>query len=295
MSGRRSALLSAVLGEDNLEQLYRLKGISLRPKVNHHVFEDGTTRIWGGEKYRSVLFEKRMVERFNQVLREEGIHAVMEYCGRWKYPQLVNGYIPAASIWKVEGDTRLDEFRTALELHLEPHLKERKVEKILNAFYYQSGYLVGQLLQLMHRSGQSWSCDSSRSNAHPGNVVLYRTAEDKAALGLVDFDASCDSNDFSPAKLRRVQQKDLVDFVDWLYHPEPGSLPLIYQGLGKESWDDRRKSGFDSYYGHLYLFHQGMNTLEKALHDGYKSKKKGITAEVELGDIWEIIKEVREK
>ncbi|MBI2667037.1 hypothetical protein HYX13_05480, partial [Candidatus Woesearchaeota archaeon] len=222
-SGRRSVLYSSNFSPlvDETE-LYRIKGVSLRPRNPQvNVFEDGTISIYGGQKLRNVIYERRMSRRFNRVLCEEGITPVMEYCGMWKYPVLAKGYRPAASIWKVEGDTRIDEFRTAVELRLENRLKEAKVKKLLNSFYYQTGYIVGQLLELMHRSGQSWSCDSGRTNAHMGNVVIYRVAEDTAKIGLVDFDASCDLKDFSKAKLKEVQKKDLTDLVNYIHNPEP--------------------------------------------------------------------------
>lgn len=297
MSGRRSALCSDYREEKEglQERLYRFKGITFRARAQYQLQQDGTFWIWGGEKYSNVLYERNMSQRFNLILREEGITPVMVYAGMWKYPQRVKGYRPAASIWEVQGDTRLDEFRTAVELHLEQRLKEAgragvKVQKALNSFYYQSGYVVGQLLNLMHRSGQSWSCDSDRTNAHPGNVVLYRIAKDRAALGLVDFDASCDSNDFSKDKLRKVQEKDLTDFVGWLYRPEPMSLPLPYLRFEVEN-GGRQSDPWE----HLKIFPQGMATLEKGLLRGYQSKSRRLSTEIDLGPLWQEVMKARER
>ncbi len=293
MSGRRSALYANSIASQGF---FRMKGVSLRPaKPQSVVHEDGTFWIWGGEKYTNVLYERNMSQRFNLLLREEGITPVMVYAGMWKYPEKVKRYRSAASLWEVEGDTRLDEFRTAVELHLEQGLKEKgkasaRTKKILNSFYSQCGYVVGQLLNLMHRSGQSWSCDSDRTNAHLGNVVLWRVSKDKAALGLVDFDASCDSNDFSKDKLRKVQEKDLTDFVGWLYRPEPMSLPLTYLSFEVEN-GGRQSDPWE----HLKIFPQGMATLEKSLLRGYQNKSRRLSTEIDLGPLWQEVMKTRER
>lgn len=210
-SGWRSVLVN------DSGTLYKLKGVSLDPKnpkvinFNRREFE-----VFGGQPTQSAEFEKQMSDRFNTVLRNEGIDLLMTCEGYWHYPTKVKGESFSASIIKVEGDTRLDEFMFLIENLFNKKLpdgrysrnseKERAVINITH-LYSDMGFIVGQLKSLMDRSGQTWSCDNERSNAHVGNMILYN-GTGKVKLGFGDFDASCDANDFSESELIELQKRE---------------------------------------------------------------------------------------
>ncbi|MEK6974136.1 MAG: hypothetical protein AABW41_02790 [Nanoarchaeota archaeon] len=199
-SGYRSSLVY----DPTTKKLYRLKGISLNPE-NPEIkrFEDGFFWIIGGQKLSNVETEREMSDAFNKVLGNHGIEPVMEYRGLWKFSRPEKGSRkiretrPAASIYEVLGDTRLDEFMLIFENLLGSKISPNSVltrngELLLNSalwLYYRMGFAVGELKKLMDVNNQTWSCDSERTNAHIGNIVLYN-GSDRFRIGLVDFDAS---------------------------------------------------------------------------------------------------------
>ena len=227
-SGYRSVLTK----DPETGRLFRLKGVALNP-LNPEVteFDDGMFEIHGGTIKSSVEFEQKMSDRFNRVLREEGIDPVMQCRGMWKYPILVKGNRPAASVVEVKGDTRLDELMQVLECLAFLKLKGmKKVEKNgrfvympdeesrattegrrfyegVENLYHDIGFVTGRLKNLMDRNGQTWSSTCERSNAHIGNIVVYN-GTDKLRVGLVDFDASCDITEMSRSQLKAIQQNE---------------------------------------------------------------------------------------
>jgi hypothetical protein len=70
----------------------------------------------------------------------------------------------------------------------------------------------------MDRNNQTWSADGGRSNAHIGNIVLYNGSSD-VKIGFVDFDASCDTDDFSKSKIRDMQNQELKTIETSAYLP----------------------------------------------------------------------------
>jgi hypothetical protein len=216
-SGYRSVLVS-----DGNGGLYRLKGVSLNPqKPEIKDFENGDWEVWGGQLRYSGQYEKQYSDKFNKVLREAGIEPVMTCKGFWHYPKRAKRYPLSASVVKVEGDTRLDEFMLLVEQYLISRLGGKRGEKIpLNSLgakltrnignlYRDIGFIVGGMKALMDKNNQTWSSTNARSNAHVGNVVLYN-GTDKVKVGFVDFDASCDTLDFSLSKLRAIQKQEFA-------------------------------------------------------------------------------------
>lgn len=220
-SGYRSVLVK----DTKKNNLFRLKGVSLNP-ANPQIteFEDGTFWIQGGQKKQNLEYERQMSNKFNNVLLDNGIQPIMRYRGMWKYPILAKRNRLAASIYQVEGDTRLDELMFVLDyLTVEKLIgneikKDGKIMKkvsltsegkiflnTLSEFYHNIGFTTGRLKRLMDKSGQTWSCYSERSNAHTGNIVVYN-GTNKLKVGFVDFDASCDSRDYTKSEIRDLQK-----------------------------------------------------------------------------------------
>ena len=126
----------------------------------------------------------------------------------------------AASVVKVEGDTRLDEFMDLVENYFVSRVGCNGVNRNgyelnlrIKQLYHDMGFSVGRLKKLMDKNNQTWSSDNERSNAHIGNVVLYN-GTDKVKLGFVDFDASCDTNDFSKSKLKALQKIEYDSIIN---------------------------------------------------------------------------------
>lgn len=220
LSGAWSGYRSALVGDGN-GGLYRLKGVSFNPE-NPEVrdYDDGTWEVFGAQPLFCARFEKNMSDKFNETLANEGITPIMTCKGYWHYPTKVRNRKLSASVVKVEGDTRLDEFMFLIENYFCSRLDWGcKVNyagldflKDLKRLYQDIGLKVGQLKRLMDKNYQTWSADNERSNAHVGNIVLYN-GTDKVKIGFVDFDASCDTEDFSKSKIKEMQKREYESII----------------------------------------------------------------------------------
>ncbi len=209
-SGYRSCVVI-----DKTGQMFRLKGIAFNKKKPETKIRKTYTRVEGGQLLRNAENEHLYSDRFNEVLRNEGIVPPMEYAGMDRYPIRVDGDNLAASIIRIEGDTRLDElFYVCERLYLDRKNNNgaRFLERT-SELYFDLGFIVGRLKKLMDKNGQTWSDNSRRSNANIGNVVLYSLGRSKVGVGLVDFDASCDIRDKSESRLKYQQKREHKNFL----------------------------------------------------------------------------------
>lgn len=207
-SGYRSAIVRA---PDGL--LYRFKGVSWNiDNPSGEIDWDKSYNVFGGQNKYSAVFEKQMCDEFNRVLANEGIDSVMECVGYWHYKKTVEKEKLSASVIRVKGDTRLDELMWAFDRCIDADsLVGGRVSTALASltarFYYDVGFIVGQLKMLMTRNNQTWGAHKERTNAGIFNVVLYWD-KDRIKVGLVDFDASCNKKDFGLAKLHRLMETE---------------------------------------------------------------------------------------
>ncbi len=275
-SGYRSVLVSNGNGG-----LFRLKGVSMDLE-NPHIqkFDNGEFEIFGAQPRTSAEFEKQMSDRFNRVLEKEGIVPIMKCKGYWNYPErkhypkLIRGEKLSASVIEVQGDTRLDEFINLLENLFYSKAGQRlnqKGAKVMDKvvqLYYDMGYIVGRLKKLMDRNNQTWSSDSERSNAHVGNVVLYN-GDENVKLGFVDFDASCDTEDFSLSGIRDLQRKEFETIMNSVFCPPISPRQIggfLRPGAGKRfcmlaQFREYFKSGFSCGYEASGFFSRIENTI----------------------------------
>ena len=209
-SGNRSCLtLDSVTGN-----LYKLKGVAVAVIPGKQDYEeDEPLYLEGGQFLRNAHNERIFSDRFNRVLADNGIEPTMEYVGYYKSPFRVRRHKIATSVIRVKGDTRLDELMYALEL--EAYFQTTYTREVkahfslqLSQFYWDIGFVVGQIKKLMDKSRQSWSDNPKRTNAHIGNVVIYPVDKNNLGIGLVDFDASCDFRDKSKEDLRQQQNEE---------------------------------------------------------------------------------------
>ena len=240
-SGYRSSLIK----DPESGRLFRLKGVSLDPK--NPVIQDLSDteyQVFGGQLRPSARFEQQMSDKFNEVLAKEGIIPIMTFKGYWHYPDEIKGNEYSGSVIEVEGDTRLDEIMLILENFFayrigtnnrirtkdgsqtfEVNDKGAYVGKRIFQLYQDIGFITGRLKRLMDKNNQTWSADKGRTNAHIGNIVLYNGSEE-VKVGFVDFDASCDTDDFPRSKIRRMQETEFETIYKSAYS-QPISLRQI--------------------------------------------------------------------
>lgn len=205
-SGYRSAITIDTL----TGKLYKLKGIGFFGSIAGYITEEDHAYVNGGQFLRNTHYERKYSQQFNHVLREEGIEPVMEYAGTYKFPFRNRIGQVAASIMEVKGDTRLDELLYALErgVHgLDINTKGGYSLKFF-PFYYELGLAIGQLKNLMDKSNMAWSDNTERTNAHIGNVVIYRADEQHLGIGFVDFDAAASRKEMSLSAFKKLQREE---------------------------------------------------------------------------------------
>ncbi len=283
-SGRRSTLVH----DSKTDRLFRLKGVALNPVEPLYIkYPNGLGRIEGGQEKYSAEFEDIMSSRFNRVLECKGIEPVMKVKGMWKYPVLAGRIRPVASIIEVRGDTRLDEFVYALGTVLSTNfdknsksdysrasltLKMHKFCETSTKLFNEIGYVVGGLKRLMDDSYQTWSSDNKNvNNAHWGNIVLYN-GNDSLKVGLVDFDASCDSGDFSRSKIKDIQRREYSKLLDSFF---------------KDPQNSEQITAYINHYSFSILQRWRVHLMD-GFTKGYDSGKRSYSNDVDLSKLEEI-------
>lgn len=224
---------SVIVRDKKSDKLYKIKGVAINPRKPLALKIKDDTIIAGGQKRENGLYEKIMTEKFNKILDDNGIENIIEYKGMWRYPVRAAKYRPVATIFEVKGDTRLDEFMCMVEGIFFDKLKEqgiahnnryrghlfnengKKVVNILAQIYTKIGLNIGEQKKVMDQNLMTWSSGGDRTNAHHGNVVLY--FNNGLKIGLVDFDASCDTNDYSKSEIIAIQKKEYNQFLKSIY------------------------------------------------------------------------------
>ncbi|MEK6898542.1 MAG: hypothetical protein AABW79_00415 [Nanoarchaeota archaeon] len=246
-SGYRSTLVYC----SKTDRLFRLKGVALNPENPKIVNTDDGWIIAGGQKAHNAKYEKEQSDKWAKTLEWHGIEPAMKVKGLWEYPVLARKVRPTATLSEVVGDTRVDEVLVLLDHLYTRGLRGdmrkdittgkpifcyggetstgRKLIQATKELMYDIGYTTGRLKKLMDKSGQTWSCpDSSGSNAHWGNIVLSN-GTNKLKVGIVDFDASCDSFELGKREIRRQQRRE-YDFLTNIKHLNPISSRAIVGG-----------------------------------------------------------------
>lgn len=133
---------------------------------------------------------------------------------------------------------------------------DRKSRETFNGL----GFIVGRLLRLMHRNGQSWSSTDSSTNSHWGNVVVYRD-DDGLYVNFADFDISCTRKDLTRIEMEAVQRNDVA---------------LLETSLCSESVGMRKMRGIPFRKRRKYYICDQVirNSLKEGFRNGYASDAK---------------------
>ena len=242
-----SGYRSCVTYDQNIKELFKLKGISFGDKPVVEETEE-FVHIRGGQLLNNAQNEKEYSDKFNKILTDHGIKPVMEYIGFYKFPLklkkgklvsvgpasgLFRNNILCTSVIKIEGDTRLDELFYVFERLYKDHIQynghKEKFECAAGDLCFDLGSKFGALKKLMDVNNQSWSDNPERTNAHMGNVVIYKADENNFGLGLVDFDASCNLKDKSKIDLKIQQEIEYKSIMASIF-----SGGISYRCVGKD-------------------------------------------------------------
>lgn len=132
----------------------------------------------------------------------------------------------------------------------------------------------------MDRNLQTWSADQGRSNAHVGNIVLYN-GTDKIKVGFVDFDASCDIDDFSKSKLQEIQKIEHETIKNSIM-----TFPISLRPIQAKYLTQREEAR---------IFPRLRQELVKGFEQGYDSKTifSRVENELDFGRFLEIVEILR--
>ncbi|MFH1290387.1 MAG: hypothetical protein ABIH92_03190, partial [Nanoarchaeota archaeon] len=300
-SGYRSALVR----DPETKELYRLKGVALNPKEPEPMITthngEVEVRIWGGQKRINAIYEARMIKRFNRTLESEGIEPIVEPVGMWKYSALCKGHRPTASIFRVKGDTRLDELIHVIEglaiLKCDVLSKSYREDKVwawslgnytpegkrfsncVRSLSSDIGFVVGRLKKLMDVSGQTWGINDYASNSHWGNIVLYRDGTN-LKVNLVDFDMSYGSDECTKSELQDMQKKEAYELIT---------------SFNENAISPREMEGKPFSHVHYPIkFEELRHQLARGFAEGYSSNGKNYSFYLDVGKLDEIFNLLRE-
>lgn len=207
---------------------YKLKGVGFDP---NNLQRRGKYGINGTQKQSNAEFEWKMSEQFNRALEAEGIEPVMHVRGSWSYPCTIASRRPTASIIEVKGDTRLDELIAVLIMgrglleHADVVTKHIYMS-VCDLFVNACGKVVGGLKRIMDKSGQVWGTNEGGSNAHIGNVVVYRDNQ-YLRLGLVDFDISADQRHYTSSQIDELQRRERTNLCETVVGSPASMRPIV--------------------------------------------------------------------
>lgn len=207
-SGYRSGLLRVG------SELYKIKGCRPSGKI-HGKQPDGSQTL------SLAQYEAGETQKIRESFIKRGFEYPLEPMGIWVYNFFKhNGEPNAATIYRISGDTRIDEFLFSLESipfdYLEGYPREHIFSLIIRA-----GIMTGRMLKIMHESGFSWDAnpDDDSSNANAGNVLIYRGKKNLAISTPVDFD---NTNSFQKSidpieyieTVKAIQSRDFKFFIN---------------------------------------------------------------------------------
>lgn len=205
-SGYRSGII-----EINSES-YKLKGCRPSERIICHEPK-------GSQYLFMAQSEAETVQEIRQIYMKEGYTYPIEPIGFWIYDNiLVKGEQTAATLYRIKGDTRLDEFLWWLEENLPFHFVPNKEMGSVQYMFEIFGVMTGRLIRVLHNHNYSWDWIGRFSNAYTGNVVVYLDDSENIKFGLVDVDNVQKFNPESESSLmKKMQEHDLRFFEARLF------------------------------------------------------------------------------
>jgi hypothetical protein len=151
---------------------------------------------WGSQVYSAARRGADQLLRRREMFLREGFEYPANPLGFWQYKDFrYRGQPQTGIIYEIEGDTRFDEL---IAWVVEAPLSYASYKQFL-PFKLVTENLAcqaGILLSLMHHHDFSWDHDApDSSNAHAGNIVVFRSKQNTALAALIDFDNSLDFTD----------------------------------------------------------------------------------------------------
>lgn len=225
--GHESGYRSGLIQIDG--QLYKLKGC--RPEEGHRkdIFGAPIPGPLGTQILGLAQFEADNTLKRREYFLSQGWEYPIEPVGFWAYDHFkFDGQPTGATIYRVKGDARLDEFIWHLErapLAFAPGFEDVASENL-----FRIGIRTGQALKTFHNGKFAWDWNEEKErrffNAHHGNVIIFPDTLGNAEIGLVDFDNSIKADKPSEAsELKLVQEGDLNLLIRTLANTVTVSTP----------------------------------------------------------------------
>jgi len=204
-SGYRSALVY-----DN-GNMYRIKACKpmRRPRL-----KDLPEEPLGGQILSRVESEIENMIVYKEIFEQEGIPYPCLPLGYYKYGLEYNGEPMAATLFKIEGDTRLDELVAFLESEV---MNENGAVPELFDLLDKLAYKAGRIKRMTDDRGYVLGL----ANSHSGNFVVFEM-DGEIHLGNVDLDSAYKPEfiDLSAEDTKHLQGREQDRIIDSFYSPE---------------------------------------------------------------------------
>jgi hypothetical protein len=197
-SGFSSGVRGAILQKG--DHWYRMKGCGCGQEgvlLQSHM---NTPEPEGGQLQASADEELKVLSFVNQALHLKNIPNSASPFGRFDYKDYkLYDEQCSASVYKIKGDTRFDEFMFHLfeECLKEPKLfKDELVGSNIQSLLKNMGGYCATMMDTLYHEGVTWNIDGTGgTNAHVGNFVIHEDESPyKIRIGMVDFDGQTMDN-----------------------------------------------------------------------------------------------------
>jgi hypothetical protein len=212
---------------------YGVDNVQMQPHL-------GTPEPEGGQLQDSADGELKVLKVVNQALGLYGIPNSVEPWGRFDYKdfKLFDDQC-SASVYKIKGDTRADEFVLHLfeECLKKPeYFKDEIVNKNVCSLLENIGKYSCGVINAVHRSGISWNiAGTGGTNAHIGNLVIYEDESPyRIKVGITDFDGQTVDNINNSMKrlILKDDEKFEKDYFRIINNEFANLRGSVYQGIG---------------------------------------------------------------
>jgi hypothetical protein len=236
-SGRRGAILA--YGEDFLltKPWIRIKGCGYLQGPVLLQSHNNTPEPEGGQLQSDANNELRVLSLVNTVLSMNNVPNSATPIARFDYKwyKFLDEQC-SASVYKIKGDTRLDEFLCYLftECLKKPKLlKDELVDENVRSLLKNIGVYCAGLLDILYSRGVTWNIPGTEgTNAHIGNFVVFEDSLYKIRIGIVDFDGQTVKNIYETRDKIERNVTELKKFNDSVSRELSTVRGSIFQGVG---------------------------------------------------------------
>jgi hypothetical protein len=218
---------------------FRIKGCGCgidNVQLQQHL---GTPEPEGGQLQEAAEGELKVLKMVNEALKASNIPNSVEPWGRFDYRdfKLFDDQC-SASVYKIRGDTRADEFVLHLfEEHLKKpeYFKDEVVGKNICTLMENMGRYTSGVVKAVYDCGITWNiAGTGGTNAHVGNLVIYEDDSPfKIRVGITDFDGQTTENIWKTRVAHKLgDEKAMKEYASIIDKEIDNLRGTMFHGIG---------------------------------------------------------------